>query len=289
MNKNIIKILLPFVLAITSLSACNKKKPVTSSDDTYISETLSSDETESSSIEESSEESSSEEATSNETSKEDNPYYQGVSYTDGVSLAKSLQTLMFSTHTNWVSYGDLRQDLCESDKDPEGSGKIVCFITHTLFNGPWDSGNTWNREHVWPQSKSGGAYTNTKNSSTNGGADIHHVRATLTSANSSHGSDVYGTFDNPDCSKGDIVRICAYMYVHYSTQVGSASDSRMGNLLFSSVFKDKETILKWNEEDPVDIHETQRNEYAYKLQGNRNPFIDHPEWVKTILDGVSDW
>lgn len=37
------------------------------------------------------------------------------------------------------------------------------------------------------------------------------------------------------------------------------------------------TILKWNFEDPVDSRELYRNEEIYKEQGNRNPFIDHPE------------
>ncbi len=41
-------------------------------------------------------------------------------------------------------------------------------------------------------------------------------------------------------------------------------------------------LLKWNEQDPVSEWEKQRNEKIFNIQGNRNPFIDHPEWVEEI-------
>ena len=41
-------------------------------------------------------------------------------------------------------------------------------------------------------------------------------------------------------------------------------------------------MLTWNEADPVDEFEMSRNNTIYEFQGNRNPFIDHPEWVSTI-------
>ena len=41
-------------------------------------------------------------------------------------------------------------------------------------------------------------------------------------------------------------------------------------------------LLQWHKQDPVDEYEKQRNEKIYEIQGNRNPFIDHPEWVEKI-------
>ena len=55
----------------------------------------------------------------------------------------------------------------------------------------------------------------------------------------------------------------------------------MGNLL---------TLLKWHYEDPVSSDEIRRNNTVYGIQGNRNPFIDHPEFVSYLYTSlVSDY
>ena len=46
------------------------------------------------------------------------------------------------------------------------------------------------------------------------------------------------------------------------------------------------TLLAWHEADPVDEKEQVHNEVVYQYQHNRNPFVDHPEWV-TCLFGAS--
>ncbi|MBT5270036.1 MAG: T9SS type A sorting domain-containing protein, partial [Candidatus Marinimicrobia bacterium] len=43
------------------------------------------------------------------------------------------------------------------------------------------------------------------------------------------------------------------------------------------------TLTQWHLQDPVDAFEQNRNEVAYSYQGNRNPFIDHPQWVESIF------
>ena len=42
------------------------------------------------------------------------------------------------------------------------------------------------------------------------------------------------------------------------------------------------TLRRWNKLDPVDQAELERNDAIEKIQGNRNPFIDHPEYVDQI-------
>jgi endonuclease I len=42
------------------------------------------------------------------------------------------------------------------------------------------------------------------------------------------------------------------------------------------------TLLQWHLQDPVDAREIRRNDVVYSYQGNRNPFIDHPEWVACL-------
>lgn len=43
-------------------------------------------------------------------------------------------------------------------------------------------------------------------------------------------------------------------------------------------------LLQWNTDDPVDDKERARNDAVYVVQGNRNPFIDHPEWVDCLFE-----
>lgn len=46
------------------------------------------------------------------------------------------------------------------------------------------------------------------------------------------------------------------------------------------------TLLQWHEQDPVDDLELARNEVIASYQGNRNPFIDHPEWAACAMVGA---
>jgi len=47
-------------------------------------------------------------------------------------------------------------------------------------------------------------------------------------------------------------------------------------------YENLSVLLRWHILDPVDEWEVERNESIYQIQGNRNPFIDHPEWVALI-------
>ena len=49
--------------------------------------------------------------------------------------------------------------------------------------------------------------------------------------------------------------------------------------------RSENTLRGWHAADPVDSSEMDRNDVIYSdWQGNRNPFIDHPEWVQQIGD-----
>jgi endonuclease I len=56
--------------------------------------------------------------------------------------------------------------------------------------------------------------------------------------------------------------------------ITSASPAYMGLLT---------DLLQWHAADPPDAAERARNEVIYSFQGNRNPFIDHPEWATAAL------
>ena len=96
--------------------------------------------------------------------------------------------------------------------------------------------------------------------------------------------------------KGDIARAVLYMAIRYEGGVHpttgqsepdleltddasrivstSASPAYMGLL---------STLLEWHQADPPDARERERNEVVFSFQGNRNPFIDHPEWATRAL------
>ena len=43
------------------------------------------------------------------------------------------------------------------------------------------------------------------------------------------------------------------------------------------------TLLDWHLAAPPDDFERRRNDLIDDLQGNRNPFVDHPQWVQEIF------
>jgi endonuclease I len=104
-----------------------------------------------------------------------------------------------------------------------------------------------------------------------------------------------GSFQVWGHRKGDVARAVLYMAIRYEGGVDqngqgepdlevtddrskivitSASPAYMGLL---------STLLAWHQADPPDAGERERNEVIYSFQGNRNPFIDHPEWATSSL------
>ena len=97
-------------------------------------------------------------------------------------------------------------------------------------------------------------------------SDLHHLYACNIQENSNRGDTPYGSFV-PKGGKGEVARATLYFMLRYPEV----------HLPYGS---DKVQMLKeWSAQDPPDTHERHRNAEIQKLQGNRNPFIDHPEWV----------
>ncbi|THV58614.1 endonuclease [Chryseobacterium candidae] len=97
--------------------------------------------------------------------------------------------------------------------------------------------------------------------------------------------------------KGDIARSLLYFAVRYEGKLGSfntayttsanltpatdqcpldGTEERAVDLAYIAMLK------QWNTADPVSQRETDRNNAVYAIQKNRNPFIDHPEWIDMI-------
>lgn len=196
------------------------------------------------------------------------PYYSSVEGLSGSALQSGLRAIISSYRHR--SYDAAKYVLPVSDQDPNNSSKVILVYNRASVNSTWDNGNTWNREHVWPQSLLAGASD----------SDLHNLKPCNNPINSSRGNSpfapgsgsyghVSGGWYPGDQDKGDIARIIFFMITRYS----QLNVNTMGSL---SMFK------QWHIEDPVDDFERNRNEVLYQEQENRNPFIDHPEFVSLI-------
>lgn len=222
-------------------------------------------------------------------------YYQSIldgngHLPTGTDLKLKLRTLI-SSNVKSTSYDQLRNDtngLGYTDADPDYAGNLILFYSRASVSAKWDGGNTWNREHVWP--KSLGWYSNS-----GAGADIHHIRPADNRVNSTRGNMIMGEvtggktilyngspagnyannyYEPLDEVKGDVARIYMYMMVRYSQ-----TDSQYP---VTRAIQSMSLLLQWHLQDPVDEFEKVRNERSYQVQGNRNPFIDNPEFAEMI-------
>ena len=224
-------------------------------------------------------------------------YYEDASGLTGVDLKSALHNII-DDHTE-KSYGDLWDILKESDEDPDNSSNFILIYTGRSISNT--SGYPdFNREHVW--AKSHGDFGNNPPA----GTDAHHIRPSDVSVNSDRGNkdfDNGGTqhseatgcywdsdsWEPRDAVKGDVARMMFYMAVRYEGDVSGEPDLELVDYITGStsspIFGKLNTLLEWHNEDPVDDFERNRNEVVYSYQNNRNPFIDHPEYVTEIWGG----
>ncbi len=210
--------------------------------------------------------------------------FSNLSAQSSSSLLRSLRTLLTSTHKKNSSY-DNCQDMADQTDCQNNNGKVTLLYTNLITTS-----TNWNREHVWPKSLGG---FNTSGP----GADMHHIRPSDNLVNNNRGSLKFGEvsggkesiggnaasgilggyfndtyFEPLDNVKGDVARICLYMYVRYG-----ASHSKCSSI--TNVFQSVDVLLAWCLLDPVDTWELGRNEVVEAYQGNRNVFIDYPEYA----------
>lgn len=205
-------------------------------------------------------------------------YYTGADGLTGYSLTVFLRNLVNTGFTR-VDYGASRYILDETDRDPNNSSRVILVYLGTSVSGAWDGGVTWNREHVWPQSLLG---VSVDNNSVNQGSDLHNLKPSNPAENSSRGNKFFDWSTDADSYlpraevRGDVARILFYMATSYDflslvNRTPATYQMAMLNVL-----------LQWHEDDPVDDFEMNRNDVIYSYQHNRNPFIDHPEFVEKI-------
>lgn len=178
----------------------------------------------------------------------------------------------------------------------------------------------WNREHMMPQSSFNSAYPMYSDLFfvVPTDARINQLRSNFPYGKA--GSTVYYNFTNGskqasngtpgaiytgrvyepiDEFKGDVARSLLYFVVRYEGKLGgfnystNADPTKDQNPLNGTEEKAYDDwyiamLLNWHQQDPVSAREVTRNNSVYSIQKNRNPFIDHPEWVNLIWNQTPD-
>ena len=244
-------------------------------------------------------------------------YYDGTTGLSGAALKTKLSQIITNGHQT-KSYDNLYNGYPSTDSDNyyEKDGSVLDIYSenpkgtdpYVYQHGSKQCGNykvegdCYNREHIFPQ-----GYFNSASPMV---SDIHHVVPTDGKVNGYRSSFPFGkvgsanfvsengskrgtsaspnysgtVFEPIDEFKGDVARMILYFATRYESKLSSFKDN---DILTNSAFPGVEAwelaVLKeWHTNDPVSQREIDRNNAAYTYQGNRNPFIDQPEYVALI-------
>ncbi|WP_229074934.1 endonuclease [Actinoplanes sp. DH11] len=225
-------------------------------------------------------------------------YYAAATGKSGAALKNALHTII-STGVTKLSYDAVWNALKVTDQDPSNAANVRLLYSgisrSKSLNG--GAGGNWNREHVWAQSH-GDIGT-----SAGPGTDLHHLRAEDVTVNATRGNKDFdnggsavagaaGNYTDADsweprsAVKDDVARMIFYMAVRYQGTDGFA-DLEVNDAVNngSRPYLGRLSVLKqWHAADPPDAAERNRNQVIYtSYQRNRNPFIDHPEWVPAVF------
>jgi len=230
-------------------------------------------------------------------------YYSSLEGLSGAALKQALQNIIADpavVHAH--NYGDIWDILKAADQNPLNNNQVwLMYVERPQTKIDYQSGSSivgfWNREHIYCQSRGGFADgTSSFADGINvwlptgpddilaGHADAHHMRAEDGQENSSrnernYGVDYNGPTGNAGSWHGDVARAVFYMCVRYNGlnvvngNPAQDPDGYIGDLT---------TLLNWNQSDPSDDFELNRNNYVYTWQVNRNPFIDYPNLADYI-------
>lgn len=236
-------------------------------------------------------------------------YYDPADGLSGNELKSALNGII-KDHTEFPytsSSPDCWDILKESDKDTANPDNVILFYTGWSVDADqeYNNGSGWNREHVWAKSR--GDF----GTDPGPGTDAHHLRPANISVNFARNNRWFDKCDEPYLEngletgcftsssswvwqpreevKGDVARMIFYMATRYEGESGEPDLEVINYLPSDDYTKDPihaklSALLAWHVEDPVDDFEQNRNEVVYTYQGNRNPFIDHPEYVGEIWD-----
>jgi endonuclease I len=245
-------------------------------------------------------------------------YYSPAAGLTGTALKSSLKTIITAGAVQY-SYSDTYTPLRAIHTDPANTANLLTVYSGTslgkfatFFSGQ-NGDTTWSREHVWPVSF-GLDTSNVDPGFTDADAgadytDLFNLRPALQTVNSARGNLFFdestgsvtvpplaplcskdsNSWEPREVEKGDLARTIFYMATRYNGSDPNTIDLEIGTTPNPSGgrFANLSTLLDWHENDPVSPEERKMNQLIYSTyQRNRNPFIDHPEYVAMIWGTV---
>lgn len=211
-----------------------------------------------------------------------------------------------------------------ADQDPGNSANIIDIYLNASYPKVGGGNTNYNREHRWPKSLGfpdegtpaytdchGLALSNDSYNSSRGNSPYGNctsgcnpsVYPTLLNNGIGGNTSTFpenanylsgGLWDVWISRRGDVARAMFYMDVRYEGDSGEPNlvltdnrnliqitDATGGGTAYMGLLSD---LLVWHFEDPVDDFERRRNQVVFGFQGNRNPFVDHPEWVCLLFN-----
>ena len=246
-------------------------------------------------------------------------YYDGTAGLTGADLKTKLWEIIKNGHRDkgydglWTAYYTTDRDkyyekdnsLLDMYSEKPTSNDSYNFTLGSNqcgVGGNYNSeGDCYNREHTIPQSSFKDGYPMR--------SDVHHVLPTDGYVNNKRGTYPYGVvassswtstngsklgssavngysgtvFEPIDEFKGDFARIIFYFATRYENIISNVSFPMFGDSAYPGISSwSLPMLLQWHTNDPVSEKEIDRNNAAYSFQGNRNPFIDHPEYINSI-------
>ena len=202
------------------------------------------------------------------------------------------------------------------------SGNLIAIYSSKSVTGAWDGGVTWNREHIMTENSLGISVSNSylgygsdqfelapavpSDNESRSNLGYGFTGSTSTPARGNYGSVKSPTgvtyWNAGPQFEGDAARTLFYMATRYGTGQGVAGTQDASNKYNVTLangtptttgqFGDLNTLLHWAYEDPVDAFERRKNALVYSgltingvnaSQGNRNPYIDHPEYIWAVF------
>jgi len=236
-------------------------------------------------------------------------YYDGIN-TSSPTFISDLQTLIRTGYVK-LSYDQYDENMIPGFYAQDlGGGNYRVTCVYTGYNYDYSGTFTWtvlSREHTWCHSwmpsydsESVDEYSDyhhlfpTHQNNANGRRSNHPLGEVVTIdyqfLDGKLGYDINGdlVYEPRDEQKGDAARALFYMALRYDGISGNdwsfdyLNNTTLASLANPEPPQDLQTLVDWHELDPPDAWEISRNDYIHNIQKNRNPFIDHPEYVYVI-------